>query len=124
MPKLLIAEDNRMFREILKETIVSSFPSMKILECEDGRDVIQKVKEHIPDLIFMDIGLRHENGLVLTKKIKSLYAHIPVIIITWYDSAEYRVKADDAGADFFFSKKDIKPGDIISMVNSLLYEGK
>ena len=120
MPKLLIVEDNRIFREILKEALASILPSMDIEESEDGKDVLRKIEEQNFDIIFMDIQLPEENGLALTKKIKSLHAHIPVIIITGYDTVDYRQAAAEAGADFFFSKKDFKSSDITGLVESLL----
>ena len=77
---------------------------MEVEEVTDGRGVMKTVEEKNFDIIFMDIQLPHENGLDLTKKIKSLYPGVTIIIITEYDSSEYRKAASQADADFFFSK--------------------
>jgi DNA-binding NarL/FixJ family response regulator len=118
--KALIVEDNRMFREVLKGALISFFPSMEIKEEADGREVMDKVKEQEPDVVFMDIQLPHDNGLNLTLRIKNLSAHIPVIIITEHDLPDYRNAAFQAGADFFFSKAELKPGDIVHAVESIM----
>lgn len=120
MPKLLIVEDNRIFRDILKEILSYGLSSMDIEESEDGKEVLKKLEEHDFDLIFMDIQLPEENGLALTKRIKSLHAHIPVIIITGHDTPDYRQAASRSGADFFFSKNNIKTSEMIAAVKSLL----
>ena len=118
MPRVFIVEDNKMFRDILKETLIVCFPSIEIETAADGRRFLEKIEEQNPDLIFMDIQLPNDNGLNLTKKIKSLNPNVPVIIITGYDNPDYRQAASQAGADYFFSKKELKTSDIINVVES------
>ena len=120
MPRVLIVEDNKMFREILKETLIVCFPSIEIEVAADGKRFLEKIEEQNPDLIFIDIQLPFDNGLNLTKKAKSLYTDIPVIIITGYDNPDYRDAASQAGADYFFSKKEFKTSDIIKAVESII----
>jgi DNA-binding NarL/FixJ family response regulator len=95
---------------------------MEVEEASDGKGVMKIVKEKNFDIIFMDIQLPHENGLNLTKKIKSIYPGITIIIITEYDSSEYRKAASQADADFFFSKTDLKTNEIINVIESILYD--
>ena len=120
MLKVLIVEDNKMFREILKETLIVCFPSIEIEVATDGKRFLERIEQHNPDLIFIDIQLPYDNGLNLTKKVKSLYANIPVIIITGYDNPDYRNAAAQAGADYFFSIKELKTIDIIEVVESVI----
>lgn len=120
MTRVLIVEDNKMFREILKETLIVCFPSIEIEVAADGKRFLEKIEEQNPDLIFIDIQLPYDNGLNLTRKVKSLYTDIPVIIITGYDNPDYRNAASQAGADYFFSKKELKTSDIIKVVESII----
>ena len=120
MPRVFIVEDNKMFRDILKETLIVCFPSIEIETAADGRRFLEKIEEQNPDLIFVDIQLPYDNGLNLTKQIKSLHRNIPVIIITGYDNPDYRNAASQAGADYFFSKKELKTSDIIKVVESVI----
>ena len=122
MPKLLIVEDNTMFREILKDALISTFESLEIEELDNGGEVIDKVREYQPDLVFMDIGLPHENGLNLTKKIKNQFEGIPVIIITGFDNQIYYHEAIEAGVDYFFSKKNLRTEDLIDAVKSFVFK--
>lgn len=122
MPKALIVEDNRMFREILEEVLTSEYPAMEIEISEDGEQLLAKTGEYSPDVIFMDIQLPQHNGLILTKKVKALYPHIPVIIITGYNSRDYREAAFQAGANFFLSKTDLKTSDIVEAIESLVQD--
>jgi DNA-binding NarL/FixJ family response regulator len=120
MTRVLIVEDHKMFREILKETLIVCFPSLEIEVAADGKHFLERIKEQNPDLIFIDIQLPYDNGLNLTKMAKSFHADIQVVIITGYDNTDYRYAASQAGADYFFSKKELKTIDIIEVVESVI----
>jgi DNA-binding NarL/FixJ family response regulator len=119
-PRVLIVEDSPVFRKLLKETLHSRFPSMQISEAEDGKEGLQKVKDFCPELIFMDVKLPGENGLELTKKIKAQCPGITVIILTSYDTPEYREAAVQSKANYFLSKGSSTREGILTLVKSIL----
>jgi DNA-binding NarL/FixJ family response regulator len=120
VPKILIVEDSALYRKLLKETLHSRFPSMEIIEAEDGGEAMQKISTHPPDLIFMDIKLPGENGLELTAKIKARYPDVIVIVLTSYDTPEYREAAVQVKADHFLSKGSSSKEGILTLVESIL----
>lgn len=93
---------------------------MQIQEAQDGNRAIKKLEKHKPDIIFMDVRLPGENGLHLTERIKAAYPGIFVIIITSYDSPEYREAALESGADSFVSKTESSATDILKEVESVI----
>jgi CheY-like chemotaxis protein len=95
------------------------FPSVEVYEAIDGGEALQKVEALRPNLIFMDIRLPGENGLELTKKIKTLHPNIVVIILTGYDLLEYR-EVSRRYADYFFSKDSMTAENIFALVESIL----
>ena len=121
MTKTLIVEDSALYRKLLKETLQSRFPSMEIIEAEDGEEAMKQINVQFPpDLIFMDIKLPGENGLELTGKIKAKHPGVVVIILTSYDSPEYREAAAKAKADHFLSKGSSSKEAILTLVESVL----
>ncbi len=121
MTKTLIVEDSALYRKLLKETLQSRFPSMEIVEAEDGEEAMKKMSVQFPpDLIFMDIKLPGENGLDLTWKIKAKYPDVIVIILTTYDTPEYREAAVRVKADHFLSKGTSSKEGILTLVESVL----
>jgi DNA-binding NarL/FixJ family response regulator len=118
--RILIVEDSTIFRKLLKETLHSRFPSLEISEAADGREVFQKINAHLPDLIFMDIKIPGESGLELTTKIKAKYPDVIIIILTSYDTPEYREAAVQAKANCFLSKGSSIKEDILTLVESIL----
>jgi CheY-like chemotaxis protein len=117
--KVLIVEDNTLFRQLFKKTLHGRFSSIEIYEAADGEEALQKIESLRPNLIFMDIGLPGENGLELTKQVKARYPNIIVIILTGYDLPEYR-EFSSGYADYFFSKDSSTTENIFTLVESIL----
>ena len=120
MFRTLIVEDSTFFRQLLKETLLSKFQSMDILEAGSAEEAIKDMETSPPDLVFVDIKLPGENGLELTKKIKEKYPNVPVIILTSYDLPEYREAARRYQANYFLSKGATTKENILTLVNSIL----
>ena len=120
MPNILIVDDNEMFRRALKEILSAHLGSVDITEAGDGNGVRKRMETQLPDLIFMDVALPGENGLQLTEKIKAESPQIPIVILTNYDTPEYRDAATRAGADGFLSKRLSTPQAIVSAAKSFI----
>jgi len=122
MFRTMLIEDSLSFRQLFKDTLQDQFPSLEIIEATDGVEVFQKINSHPPHLIFMDIRLPGESGLELTRKIKTNHPDIIIIILTSYDSPEYREAAIRYKANYFFSKGVIATNEISTLVRSILLE--
>jgi len=120
--KTLIVEDSIFFRQFLKETLHAEFPNIEISEAVDGEEALQKVQNLLPHLVFMDIRLPGESGLEITRKIKTQYPDISVIILTSYDLPEYREAAKKYQANHFLSKGSTTKENILTLVKSILSE--
>ncbi|MBI4767220.1 MAG: response regulator transcription factor [Deltaproteobacteria bacterium] len=116
MLKILLVEDNRTYREALKENLIQQFPTLTIDEAENGEEALKKVTKAPPQLIFMDIRLPGINGLQLTKQIKRDFPGIHITMLTGYDVPEYRQAASQYGADGFFVKESLKWDEIRSLI--------
>ena len=93
---------------------------MVVWEAVDAKEALQKVDALSPNLMFIDIRLPGENGLELTKKIKTRYPKIIIIILTSYDLPEYREAAYQYRANYFLSKGSSTREEILSLVESIL----
>jgi CheY-like chemotaxis protein len=93
---------------------------MIIAEAGDGEEALGKIDTLLPNLIFMDINLPGENGLELTRKIKTTHPETPIIILTSYDLPEYRQVAYENGANSFLVKGCFNLEELITMVESLI----
>ena len=109
MRKVLIVDDNALFRKTLRVSLRAQFPFLSVSEASDGEEALKAIPEFLPDVIFMDIHLPGRNGLEVTRTIKDLYPDIKVVLLSSYDLPEYReaallYKADHCAAkDSFMS---------------------
>ncbi len=105
MPRVLIVEDSRLYRQVLKENLHENFPSLTIDDAESGEEALQKISETPRfDLAFIDIHLPGMNGLQLIREFKKGFPEIRIAILTGYDLPEYEQAAKRDGADHFFVK--------------------
>ena len=118
MRKMLIVDDNALFRKALRASLHSQFPSLVVSEAKDGTEALETIPTFLPHMILMDIHLSNENGLELTRFIKGLYPDIKVVILTSYDLPEYHEAVFHYKADYCLSKDSFMP-----LMNLILSEG-
>ena len=116
MPKILLVDDDSNYRKLIKETLCLSLSTLWVKEAGNGEEALQKIEVCPPDIIFMDIRLPGENGLVLTKKIKKKYPDVDIAMLTSYDLPEYQEAAKENGAKYFLLKNTVIPLGIITMI--------
>lgn len=119
MLRTLIVEDNAVFRQSLKEMLSARFPSMAIEEAGDGREAMEKMGTFFPDVVFMDIRLPGENGLEITRKIRSEQWPAIIVVLTSHELPEYRDAAFSSGANYFLTKGTATGDDIALLVESI-----
>ena len=118
--RTLIVEDAAGYREIIKDTLHTLFPSMIIEEASEGNEAVQKVGVFQPNLILMDIRLPDGNGLHLTQTIKASHPDTKIIIMTGYDSVEYREAAVRYGANGYIAKDSLNRVQLETLIKSLV----
>jgi DNA-binding NarL/FixJ family response regulator len=120
----MLVEDNVSFRQVLRDELLSQFPSMKVIEASNGEEAFKGLASYPIDLIFMDIGLPGKNGLVLTKEIKTLNQGTAVVMLSSYGLDEYRKAALQTGANGFIGKNSAGAVAQISTVVNCFHGAK
>ena len=94
MPRAIIADDERLMREQLRTRLVDVWPELEIVaEAKNGEEAVAAVREHVPDLAFLDIRMPGMTGIEAARAIGDA-CHI--VFITAYN--EYAVDAFEHGA--------------------------
>jgi DNA-binding NarL/FixJ family response regulator len=100
--RVLIADDSRRTRNGLRALLVTC-PEVDVVgEAVDGREALELVAEHRPDVVVMDVRMPAIDGLVATHVIKARWPDVRVVVLTMYD--DRRAEAATAGADAFLVK--------------------
>jgi DNA-binding NarL/FixJ family response regulator len=104
MIRVMICDDQKIVREGLK-MILSLHKEIQIVaEAENGQKLIDMLQNKCVDVILMDIRMPIMDGIEATKKIKSLYPKIKIIILTTFDEDDYVFNGLKNGADGYILK--------------------
>ena len=101
---ILIIEDNQLNMKLVRSML--KLAHYQVLEANDAEYGILLARDHLPDLILMDIQLPGIDGLDATKIIKNepILKHIPVVALTSYAMQGDEEKAISAGCDGYIAK--------------------
>ena len=71
-----------------------------------GSEALELVRERRPDLVLIDVPLPATGGFAAIAALGSASPSVPVVVLTLYDDAETRQRANAAGATALVSKHD------------------
>lgn len=84
MANILIVDDQPHLQELFSEELVDE--GHRAVSVSDAESVKGYLKDSKPDLILLDLYLNGFEGWDVLRDIKSKYPHLPVLIVTAYDS--------------------------------------
>lgn len=107
---ILVVEDNSSIRMTMKRNIEAQ--GYKAREAENGVIAMHRLRERIPDLVFLDLLMPEMDGFEVLDKMRAnpAWVNIPVIIATSMDlSVEERTRLN-TGTEFIFERGDMDIG--------------
>ena len=118
MIRVVVADDQALVRSGFAH-ILGSEPGIEVVAtAANGREALAAAREHLPDVILMDIQMPEMDGIEATRHITSSAqtADVRVLVLTTFGSDEYVVDALRAGASGYVLK-DTEPTDLIHAVS-------
>jgi CheY-like chemotaxis protein len=120
MPGVLIVEDDKELREMLKLSLLRR--NFTVLEAENGKTAITHFKPLITDIVVTDLIMPEEDGLKVVIKLRELKPSIKIIAISGggkVGPGSYLNLAKALGADAIYSKP-FSINDLITKIEQLL----
>jgi two-component system cell cycle response regulator DivK len=116
---VLIVEDNELNMKLFHDLLDAH--GYKTLQTRDGLKALDIAREHLPDLILMDIQLPEVSGLEVTKWLKEddRLRSIPVIAVTAFAMKGDEEKIREGGCEAYISKP-ISVGTFLDTVQQFL----
>jgi DNA-binding NarL/FixJ family response regulator len=105
MIRVLLADDHSIVRAGLRRLVEDSGDMKVIAEAADGRKAIQQAHKTHPDVAVVDISMPDMDGLEVISQLQSFYPKLPIIILTMYEEEQYVVRAIEAGAMGYLTKR-------------------
>lgn len=98
MIRVLLADDQVLFREAL-HTLLSTQPEIEVVaEAGTGEEAIQLAIAHQPQVALMDVQMPVLDGVAATRQLRTLLPDCHIIMLTTFDDDEYVFEGLRAGA--------------------------
>ena len=113
--KVLIVDDDEVDRMAVKRSLLKAGVEIELSEVSDGNSAIATFPENYYDCILLDYLLPDQDGLTLTRKIRSLGIKVPIVVLTGQGDEQIAVELMKAGATDYLSKSRLSP-EILALV--------
>jgi two-component system, OmpR family, response regulator MprA len=99
---LVIAEDDRAVRESVTRAL--ELEGYRVTAVADGAAALEAAAADDVDLLVLDLGMPHVDGLTVCRRLRSAGARLPILVLTARTEVTDRVSGLDAGADDYLPK--------------------
>ncbi len=118
MIRVLLADDEAMIRAGVR-AILSADPGIEVVaEAGDGREAVELVLSHRPDVALLDIRMPRLDGLEAAEEIRRIMPETALVMLTTFSEDEYIARALGAGVSGFLLKSG-NPHELIAGVRAV-----
>jgi NarL family two-component system response regulator LiaR len=111
----MIVDDHEMVRKGAKGCLEARPDIVVVAEAESGEDAVRLAREHVPDVVLMDLVMPGLDGVEATRKVKDISPRTHIIVLTSYHQDEYIFPALRAGA-ISYLLKDVKARELVEAI--------
>jgi DNA-binding NarL/FixJ family response regulator len=119
---VIIADDQTLFREGIKDLLENERNIQVIAEAADGREALRLVKKLRPNVILLDIKLPHMDGIEATRQIHKDCPTTNVLILSGYEDEAHVMEAIQAGANGYLSKM-LPASELVNALKTFANQG-
>ena len=105
--RVLIVDDNESIRRSICQILHSEADIEVVCEAADGADAVNKIRQHHPDVVLLDITMPTMNGLEASAIIKREFPSVQVLIVSQHDAREFHWAARVTGASGYVIKSKV-----------------
>lgn len=101
-PRVLLADDHRLFLEGLENLLRSDFDLVGSVE--NGLALVAAARELCPDVVVADLSMPGLSGIEVIARLREAGLHAKVVLLTMHEDPEYAAQALQAGASAYVLK--------------------
>lgn len=119
-PRVLLAEDTAVTRQLLRGILTSA--GFEVTAVENGALAWEAAQRAAPDLLLTDVEMPQLGGLDLTRQVRAhpQLQHLPVVLLTSLGHPGDRERGAEAGADAYLVKGDFDEAALVATLRRLL----
>ncbi len=112
---VMIVDDHEVVRKGVRSYLETQKDIQVVAEAENGDSAILAAREHIPDVVLMDLVMPGMSGVETTRRVKDVSPRSRIIVLTSYHQDEHIFPALQAGA-ISYLLKDVKTKELADAI--------
>lgn len=120
--KVLVADDQTLFREGIKDILSGERWIQLVGEAADGEEAVALARKLRPDVVLMDIKLPKLDGISATRLIKKAAPAANVLMLSSFEDEAHVMEAVKAGANGYLSKM-LPAAELVNSIRTFTSEG-
>jgi len=105
--RVLITDDHPIARSGIRALLEADDEVQVIAEAGDGMEAVRLIEEHLPDIVFLDIGMPGLNGFDVLDQVGRKFPEVSTIVLTLHESEQYALRAFSLGAMGYLSRQRV-----------------
>jgi len=107
--RILIADDHEILRKWVRKILEKQMDMEVVDEAAEGREAVEKIRKHDPDIVLTDIVMPEMNGLEVVRQIRKSGMKTQFVIFSIYKNDAYVYEAFMTGASGYLVKPCLSP---------------
>lgn len=117
MKTVLLVDDSRISRLMLKAIVQNKYPEWTILEAENARVALEVAKESTPDVITLDMNMPGRDGLTIAPELQESCPKAHIALLTGNVQERIKTKASEQGLTYI--AKPITEDKVLDYLESI-----
>jgi len=123
MTSVLLVDDHTIFRSGVRHLLLDE-PDLRVTgEARNGVEALEEVKNHVFDVVLLDINMEGRSGLDVLGALRALPHCPPVLMLSMYPEQQYALVAMQAGASGYVAK-DSEPAELVRAIRHVANGGR
>jgi NarL family two-component system response regulator LiaR len=112
---VMIVDDHEMVRRGASGYLEAQPDITVVAEAESGEEAVRLAREHVPDVVLMDLLLPGVDGVEATRRVRDVSPRTQIIVLTSYHQDEHIFPALQAGA-ISYLLKDVNAAELVDAI--------
>ena len=122
MINVMTADDHALIRKGIRHILGKTSDVRVVDEAESGRQLLNKLKDAVPDVLVLDLSMPDMDIFELMRKVKNRAPRMPILVLSMYPEKQYGVQMLKAGAAGYLNKSS-GLNDLVAAIRRV-YNGK
>ncbi|MHC4562289.1 MAG: response regulator [Planctomycetota bacterium] len=117
--RVLLADDHVIVREGFR-ALIENEPDMEVIaQADDGLKAVEAARDHVPDVVVMDVAMPNLNGIEATRQIVAQFPSVRVVALSVHSDRRYVSQMLRAGS-MAYLLKNCAPGELVAAIRSVV----